>query len=128
MPERTAILNVVGLTPKLIGPNTPRLAQAAAAGGTIRVQPVLPAVTCTAQSTYLTGLPPSGHGAVANGWYDRELAEHHFWKQSNHLVHGTKLWETCRASRVTTSVREAKFDSPALARAKSTFTCAKLFW
>ena len=85
----------------------PRIA--AAAGGLIRVQPVLPAVTCTAQSTYLTGLPASGHGCVANGWYDRELAEHHFWKQSNHLVQGPKLWEKCRAAR-------------------PGFTCAKLFW
>ncbi len=109
MPERTAILNVVGLTPRLIGANTPRLAQLAQTGGLIRVQPVLPAVTCTAQSTYLTGLPPSGHGAVANGWYDRELDEHHFWKQSNHVVRGEKLWETCRTAR-------------------PGFTCAKLFW
>jgi predicted AlkP superfamily pyrophosphatase or phosphodiesterase len=74
-----------------------------------RVRPVLPAVTCTAQSTYLTGLPPAGHGAVANGWFDRTLAEHHFWKQSNHLVTGEKLWETAR-------------------RARPGFTCAKLFW
>src|SRR5687768_8787187 len=109
MPDRTAILNVVGLTPQLIGPNTPRLQEAARAGGMIRVKPVLPAVTCTAQSTYLTGLRPSGHGAVANGWFDRELSEHHFWKQSNHLVHGTKLWEKLR-------------------RARPGFTCAKLFW
>ena len=109
MPDRTAILNVVGLTPRLIGPHTPRLQQAAQAGGMIRVKPVLPAVTCTAQSTYLTGLAPSAHGAVANGWYDRELAEHHFWKQSNHIVHGEKLWEKLRAAR-------------------PGFTCAKLFW
>lgn len=106
---RTAVLNVVGLTPRLIGPHTPRLRQAAEAGGLIRVQPVLPAVTCTAQSTYLTGLPPSGHGAVANGWYDRGLAEHHFWKQSNHLIRGRKLWEKLRDAR-------------------PGFTCAKLFW
>lgn len=109
MASRTAILNVVGLTPRLIGPHTPRLQQAVQAGGLIRVKPVLPAVTCTAQSTYLTGLTPAGHGAVANGWYDRELAEHHFWKQSNHVVHGEKLWEKCR-------------------RARPGFTCAKLFW
>lgn len=109
MSDRTAILNVVGLTPRLIGEHTPRLRQLAQSGGLIRVQPVLPAVTCTAQSTYLTGLPPSGHGAVANGWYDRTLAEHHFWKQSNHLVRGEKLWEKCR-------------------RARPGFTCAKLFW
>jgi predicted AlkP superfamily pyrophosphatase or phosphodiesterase len=106
---RTAVLNVVGLTPRLIGEHTPRLAHAAQAGGLVRVQPVLPAVTCTAQSTYLTGLPPAGHGAVANGWYDRTLAEHQFWKQSNHVVRGEKLWEKLRAAR-------------------PDFTCAKLFW
>lgn len=109
MAERVAVLNVVGLTPRLLGPHTPRLQQAAQAGGLIRVKPVLPAVTCTAQSTYLTGLPPSGHGAVANGWYDRTLAEHHFWKQSNHVVTGAKLWEKLRAAR-------------------PGFTCAKVFW
>lgn len=107
--NRTAILNIVGLTPRLLGPDTPRLQAAAARGGLTRVKPVLPAVTCTAQSTYLTGLPPGEHGCVANGWYDRTLAEHHFWKQSNHLVRGPKLWETCRAAR-------------------PGFTCAKLFW
>ncbi len=107
--SRTAVLNVVGLTPRLIGEHTPHLRRAVEAGGLTRVKPVLPAVTCTAQCTYLTGLPPSGHGAVANGWYDRELAEHHFWKQSNRLVHGEKLWEKLR-------------------RARPGFTCAKLFW
>lgn len=109
MPERTAILNVVGLTPRIIGVNTPHLAAAAASGGLIRIKPVLPAVTCTAQSTYLTGLSPSGHGCVANGWYDRTLSEHHFWKQSNHVVSGRKLWERAREQR-------------------PGFTCAKLFW
>jgi predicted AlkP superfamily pyrophosphatase or phosphodiesterase len=106
---RTAVLNIVGLTSRLIGPHTPRIRQAAEAGGLIRVQPVLPAVTCTAQSTYLTGLTPAGHGAVANGWYDRVLAEHQFWKQSNRIVHGPKLWEKLREAR-------------------PGFTCAKLFW
>jgi predicted AlkP superfamily pyrophosphatase or phosphodiesterase len=109
MAERTAVLNVVGLTPRLLGADMPRLRRAAEAGGRRRVRPVLPAVTCTAQSTYLTGQPPAGHGAVANGWYDRDLAEHHFWKQSNRLVRGPKLWETLRTRR-------------------PGFTCAKLFW
>jgi predicted AlkP superfamily pyrophosphatase or phosphodiesterase len=85
------------------------LQAAAKAGGLITVKPVLPAVTCTAQSTYLTGTLPGEHGCVANGWYDRELAEHHFWKQSNHVVNGRKLWDRCREAR-------------------PGFTCAKLFW
>ena len=33
MAERTAILNVVGLTPRLLGPDMPRLQRAAQAGG-----------------------------------------------------------------------------------------------
>jgi predicted AlkP superfamily pyrophosphatase or phosphodiesterase len=109
MPPRVAILDVVGLAPRLLGPHTPRLRRAAESGGLIRLRPVLPALTCPAQCTYLTGLPPSAHGAVANGWYDRPLAEHHFWKQSNRLIAGAKLWETLRATR-------------------PGFTCAKLFW
>jgi predicted AlkP superfamily pyrophosphatase or phosphodiesterase len=107
--SRTAIINVVGLTSRVLGPDTPRLSALAKADGLIRVKPVLPAVTCTAQSTYLTGLPAAGHGCVANGWYDRTLAEHQFWKQSNHVVRGKKIWETLRERR-------------------PGFTCAKLFW
>jgi predicted AlkP superfamily pyrophosphatase or phosphodiesterase len=109
MPDRLAVLNVVGLTSRMLGQHAPHLQAAADAGGLSRIRPVLPAVTCTAQSTYLTGTLPSQHGCVANGWFDRGLAEHHFWKQSNHLVQGRKLWEHARDRR------------PGL-------TCAKLFW
>ena len=106
---RTAVLNVVGLTQSLIGPNTPKIAAFAKAGTAAAITPAFPAVTCTAQSNYLTGLRPAQHGIVGNGWYNRELAEVQFWKQSNHLVHGKKVWEELR-ERV-----------PA-------FTCAKVFW
>ncbi len=97
---RRAVLNVVGLSARdLAGGRMPRLAARAAAGSLARVKPAFPAVTCTAQATYLTGLDPSGHGIVGNGWPDRDLAEVHFWKQSNRLVGGEKLWETLRARR-----------------------------
>ena len=107
--QRTAILNVVGLTPRLICDATPRIRAFLEKNKMARVQPLLPAVTSTIQSTYLTGRLPRDHGIVANGWYDREYAEHRFWKQSNHLVHGEKLWD-------------------ALRRLDADFTCAKLFW
>jgi predicted AlkP superfamily pyrophosphatase or phosphodiesterase len=107
---RVAVLNVVGLTHgHLQGGQVPRLTAFARQARARRIDPVLPAVTCTAQSTYLTGVPPGTHGAVANGWYDRPLAEVQFWKQSNHLVEGPKLWDDLRA-RV------------------PGFTCAMLFW
>jgi len=61
------------------------------------------------QSTLLTGLPPSGHGAVANGWYFRDTAEVWLWRQSNRLVGGEKVWEAGR-------------------RRDPAFTCANMFW
>ena len=54
---------------------------------------VTPAVTATVQSTYLTGLPPSGHGAVGNGWLFRDTMEVRLWQQSNRLVQAPKVWE-----------------------------------
>ncbi|MGB4399120.1 MAG: nucleotide pyrophosphatase/phosphodiesterase family protein, partial [Daejeonella sp.] len=66
-------------------------------------------VTTTAQSTYLTGKWPSETGIVGNGWYDHTDCEIKFWKQSNKLVSGEKIWE------------KAKKEDP-------TFTCAKMFW
>src|SRR6266850_557215 len=107
--HRTAVINVVGLTESLIGPHTPRIRSYRERGTLAKIVPAFPAVTCSAQSTYLTGATPSQHGIVGNGWFDRELAEVQFWKQSNHLVHGVKIWEELR-------------------RRGPGFTCAKLFW
>jgi predicted AlkP superfamily pyrophosphatase or phosphodiesterase len=107
--RRTAVINVVGLTDALIGEHTPRIREFVARGDKASIEPAFPAVTCTAQSTYLTGTTPHAHGIVGNGWYNRELAGVQFWKQSNHLVQGKKLWEELRE-------RDPKF------------TCAKLFW
>jgi len=109
MADRVAVLDVVGLTPRVLGEHTPHLSAAARDGGLTRIRPVIPALTCSAQATYLTGTLPASHGIVGNGWFDRDLAEHHFWKQANHLVRGPKLWERAREAR-------------------PGFTCAKLFW
>lgn len=57
---------------------------------------VLPAVTCAAQSTFLTGTTPAEHGIVANGWYFRELGDILLWRQHNGLVAGDKLWDAAR--------------------------------
>ncbi len=107
--KRIAVLNVVGLTKGLIAKNLPRIRKIAENLETTSFTPAFPAVTTTAQATYLTGTSPSDHGIVGNGWYEREDAEVRFWKQSNHLIRGEKLWE-------------------ALRREKSDFRCAKMFW
>ncbi len=102
--NRLAVINVVGLTTALIGEHTPRIAEFRRRGALAHIAPAFPAVTCTAQSNYLTGKTPSEHGIVGNGWFNRELAEVQFWKQSNHLVQSPKIWDalrlTPRASRL----------------------------
>lgn len=109
MAHATAVINIVGLSSSLIGPHTPRIAAFARAGRIQRLNPVLPAVTCSVQSSMLTGLPPREHGIVGNGWYDRTQCEVQFWKQSNRLVAGEKVWETAR-------------------QRDPSVTCANMFW
>jgi len=106
---RLAVLNVVGLSKSLLGKDAPGITAFAEKHGLQTYTPAFPALTTTAQSSILTGTPPEKHGIVANGWYDRESAEVRFWKQSNHIVHGEKIWDTLRKT-----VPGA--------------TCAKLFW
>ena len=106
---RLAVINIVGLSPSLIGPHTPALSEFAAKHGMQGHVPAFPAVTCAAQAAIVTGTGPAGHGIVGNGWYDREAAEVKFWKQSNQLVRGGKIWDR-------------------RAREVPGFTCAKLFW
>ena len=107
--RRTVVINAVGLTPDLLGPHTPRLSAFVAAGKLATVTPTIPAVTCAAQSTYLTGVWPNEHGIVANGWYFADECEIKFWRQSNKLVQHRKVWEVAR-------------------ELDPSFTCANLFW
>ena len=94
--QKTVVLNIVGLTPELIGEHTPFLSAWQNRGKTASIKPVLPAVTCTAQATYYTGVNPDRHGIVANGWYFRDECEVKLWRQSNHLVQAPKIWDKAR--------------------------------
>nr|WP_069812924.1 nucleotide pyrophosphatase/phosphodiesterase family protein [Streptomyces sp. TP-A0874] len=89
------VLDVVGLTPRLLR-HMPQLRALADSGAHAPLGTVLPAVTCAAQSTFLTGAPPAEHGIVGNGWYFRELGEVFLWRQHNGLVGGDKLWDAAR--------------------------------
>lgn len=107
--KKTVVINVVGLTQRLIGEYTPFIESFLKKGKSAFIRPVTPAVTCTAQSTYLTGKLPSEHGIVGNGWYFKDECEVKFWRQSNKLVQAEKIWEK-------------------LQKADPHFTCANLFW
>lgn len=109
MSRPLVVINVVGLTHDMLGPNTPNISRLAREGFARPMGTVLPAVTCSAQSTLLTGLLPAKHGIVGNGWYFRDLAEIGFWKQSNHLVSGETVYDAAR-------------------KRDSGYTVAKLFW
>ena len=73
----------------------------------------MPAVTCTAQASILTGKPPDGHGIVGNGWLFRETGEVRFWQQSNALIQAEPIYVTARRLA---------------AERGRTFRAAKLFW
>jgi predicted AlkP superfamily pyrophosphatase or phosphodiesterase len=94
-PRRLVVLDVVGLTPRLLA-HMPRLSALGRDGFQATLGTVLPAVTCSAQSTFLTGLPPAEHGIVGNGWFFRDLGEVLLWRQHNGLVSGEKVWEAAR--------------------------------
>ena len=94
--RKLLVLDVVGLTLDLLD-HAPRLRALANDGFVAPMDGILPAVTCSAQATLLTGALPREHGIVGNGWYFRDLAEVWLWRQSNHLVQGSKLLDELAA-------------------------------
>jgi predicted AlkP superfamily pyrophosphatase or phosphodiesterase len=105
----TLVLLVVGLVSRHLGRNTPHLLRLVRAGGMSPLGTVMPAVTCSVQASFTTGLLPRDHGVVGNGWLFRDLMEVFLWRQSNRLVSGEKIWEAGK-------------------RRDRSFTCANLFW
>lgn len=107
--NKTVVIDIVGLSANLIGEHTPFLDAYVKKRHLTPIKPVLPAVTTTSQSTYVTGKWPAENGIVGNGWYDREDSEVKFWKQSNKLVQGDKIWDNAR-------------------KTDPNFTVSKMFW
>ncbi|GHJ49556.1 alkaline phosphatase family protein [Catellatospora sp. TT07R-123] len=98
MDRPVVVLDVVGLSPRLLE-HMPRLRAAFATGFTARLDPVLPAVTCSVQASFLTGLAPTDHGIVGNGWYFRDLGDVLLWRQHHALVQGERVWDAIRRER-----------------------------
>lgn len=94
--KKTVVLDIVALSPRVIGEHTPFLKNWIASKKQAVIEPVLPAVTCSAQSVYLTGKWPTENGIVGNGWYFQDECEIKFWRQSNKLVQAEKVWEVLR--------------------------------
>jgi predicted AlkP superfamily pyrophosphatase or phosphodiesterase len=107
--HKTAVIDIVGLSTSVIGTHTPFLKKYIEEHHLSTIEPLLPAVTTSVQSTYVTGKWPEETGIVGNGWYDKQDCEIKFWKQSNKLVDGEKIWD------------KAKKEDPH-------FTCSSMFW
>lgn len=107
--QRLAVLNVVGLTKGLIGKHTPKITAFLKKNQCTSFKPEFPAVTCSAQASYVTGKSVDDHGIVGNGWFDPDYSEVWFWKQSNHIIKSPKIWHEMREKH-------------------PNFTVAKMFW
>lgn len=112
MPQPLVLILAVGLTKSLL-PHARRLNELAGRGWTRELREIVPAVTCSAQATILTGLQPEQHGVVGNGWLYRDTREVRFWQQSNSLIEAEPFYETARKQ----AEREGR-----------RFRAAKLFW
>lgn len=107
--HKTVVIDIVALSSSLIGAHTPFLERYAREKHLQRITPMLPAVTTSVQSTYITGKWPAEHGIVGNGWYDKTDCEIKFWKQANKLVNAEKIWDSAK-------------------KADASFTVSKMFW
>lgn len=91
------LLNVAALSPSQIGPHTPHLAALAERGAMTPLVPPFGALTCPAQISMTTGQPPSAHGIVANGWYERAHGRWFNWNRSNRLIESPQIFAAIRA-------------------------------
>ena len=110
MVDNIVIIDVVGLEKRHISSDlTPNIYQISEEGQLRKLQPVFPAVTCTVQSSILSGAYPHEHGIISNGIYDRKNYSVSFWEQSSNLVESKRFWDL---------IKQNKLD----------YKCAVLFW
>ena len=97
MVKHVIIIDIVGLERKHISENdTPNIFKISETGETRDLETVFPAVTCTVQSSLLSGSYPEVHGIISNGLYDRQNYTVSFWEQSSNLVQADRVWDTIK--------------------------------
>lgn len=78
----------------------PRLSALVAAGDRAELAATFPAVTCSVQANMLTGMPPSEHGVVANGFFWRDRGEVEMWTSPASCILRPLLWDILRSQGV----------------------------
>ena len=94
MAKHIIVIDIVGLERKHISENlTPNIFNISQTGETRNIETVFPAVTCTVQSSLLSGSYPEIHGIISNGLYNRQDYAVSFWEQSSNLVQADRIWD-----------------------------------
>jgi predicted AlkP superfamily pyrophosphatase or phosphodiesterase len=99
--DRVVLVSVPGLRAKDLE-HMPHLSRLVAGGDRADLVPSFPAVTCPVQANMTTGVPPSEHGVVANGFFWRNGSAHRndahveMWTSSNECVQRPQLWDILR--------------------------------
>ncbi|HET7390217.1 MAG TPA: nucleotide pyrophosphatase/phosphodiesterase family protein [Nitrososphaeraceae archaeon] len=117
------VLDVVGLELNHIYSGlVPNIANIAAEGESVKMEPVFPALTCPVQSSILSGTYPNQHGIIANGLYDRDNYVPSFWEQSSALVQTDRIWDIVKKRQ------QQNKSSNSLSPSLSSFKTGVLFW
>ena len=94
--KRLCLIEVPGLTRRMVESHAPNLNRVAQQGQIGSLDPDLPAVTMTGHASLMTGQPPTAHGVVGNGWFDRAENVVKFWSQSEKVVTGESIWDAAK--------------------------------
>ncbi|MEK7448345.1 MAG: nucleotide pyrophosphatase/phosphodiesterase family protein [Planctomycetota bacterium] len=96
------LINIAGLSTGLINnhpDSTTYVSKTLPRTGTFcPLVPSFPAVTTTVQTSLTTGVTPSEHGIVGNGFYDHEFMKVRFWEQSDRLCRTPRIWDILKST------------------------------
>jgi predicted AlkP superfamily pyrophosphatase or phosphodiesterase len=92
MPKPLLLLSIPGLREKDVAV-MPKLRSMMAAGAIADLAPSFPAVTCPVQANMTTGVLPSAHGVVANGFYWPEQQQVEMWTSPNDCIERPQIWD-----------------------------------
>jgi predicted AlkP superfamily pyrophosphatase or phosphodiesterase len=98
MKDHVTLLSVPGLRASDVA-RMPRLSQLTRNGDRAELAPTFPGVTCPVQANMTTGLPPSSHGVVANGFYWRDRGEVEMWTSPNDCIDRPQIWDLLKRYR-----------------------------
>ena len=94
--KKLIVLNIPGLVRENIEKIKPKNISRIIEKNYSSLIPTFPALTCSVQSSILTGTYPEEHGIIANGYYDKIYKQIHFWDQPCNLVKKPQIWEVLK--------------------------------